>query len=382
MPDIYEELGVRKIINAAGTYTVLGGSRMSEQTREDMRRASDSFVEIRTLQEKIHREIARLTHNEAAYVTNGAACALYLAVCAAMQLRRGKPHFYLTEEERRDCNVVLFKAHRNPYDYAIGQAGASYREVGYPNGILPATAMDLEQAIDENTAAVYYVHAVWTPPGALPLAQVLQIAHGRGVPVIVDAAAQLPPLENLWHFTAMGADAALFSGGKDLRGPQSSGLMVGTEKFVGAVASLGFPVYGAGRMLKVGREELVGLYSALRQYMEMDHAARAAWCEEEVQKAVRTLDGSCGFLAERSFPNEAGQPIARALVRVTKPGISAGAVKQALLDGTPSIFVMTEGEDSFYLNPMTLYPGEMEAILTRLAQIRREQNDQEGTKHV
>lgn len=367
MRDIYDKLQVKKIINAAGTYTVLGGSRMSRQTLEDMQSASGSFVQIRELQKKINLEIARMTHNEAAYVTNGAACGLYLATCAAIQKHYGnRRHFYLTKEQIQRCNVITFKAHRNPYDFTISQAGAIYKEIGYPNFILPATDEDFEESIDENTVAVYYVSAVWTPEGALPLENVLRIAHNHDIPVIVDAAAQLPPLENLWKFTGMGADAVLFSGGKDICGPQSSGLMVGSKEFIDIVASLGFPTYGAGRMLKVGREEMVGLYSALKQYVEMDHEKRATWCENEVQKLMDGLKDSSIFSACRSFPNEAGQPIARALVTIQSEGLSSETVKKMLLEGEPSIYVMTEGTKAFYVNPMTLYLGEMEKILARL----------------
>lgn len=371
MQDIYQSLGVKTIINAAGTYTVLGGSRMSEETLEAIRQASAHFVQIRELQAKINHEIAAMTHNEAAYVTGGAAAGLYLAACAAIQKKCGDSrHFYLSREQIEQCNVVVFKAHRNPYDFAIRQAGAMYKEIGYPNFILPATDEDLEESIDEHTAAIYYVSAVWTPQGDLPLENVLRIAHKHHLPVIVDAAAQLPPVENLWKFTQMGADAVLFSGGKDLRGPQASGLIVGKREFVEIVASLGFPVYGAGRMLKVGREEMVGLYTAIKQYMEMDHQKRAEWCEGEVQKVIEGLAQNSVFRAERSFPNEAGQPIARAYVRIIKSGLTSGTVKEKLLEGDPAIFVMEEGNDSFYVNPMTLYPGEVESILERLKQIR------------
>ncbi len=367
MSDIYSELGVRKMINAAGTYTVAGGSRMSEKTLEDMKSAAGSFVEIRKLQKVINAEIARMTKNEAAFVTCGAAAGLFLSVCAAVQLKYGKArHFYMDRRLLSEYNVVVFKSHRNPYDFTIQEAGLSYQEIGYPNFILPATEEDLIRAIDEKTAAVYYVHAVWTPEGALSLEKTIKIAHENGVPVIVDAAAQLPPLENLWKFTQMGADAALFSGGKDIRGPQSSGLVLGKKAFIDAVSSIGFPNYGAGRMLKTGREELVGLYSALKQYVEMDHEKRADWCEGEVLKLVDAFAGSDLFSAERDFPNEAGQPIARALVMIKDGKISSDAVQKGMLEGEPSVYLMTNDEKSFFINPMTLYPGETEIIIERL----------------
>ena len=367
MSDIYRELGVRKMINAAGTFTVAGGSRMSEKTLEDMKSAAESFVEIRALQKVIHAEIARMTKNEAAFVTCGAAAGLFLSICAAVQLKYGKTrHFYMDRELLSEYNIVVFKSHRNPYDFTIHEAGLSYKEIGYPNFILPATDEDLENAIDEKTAAIYYVHAVWTPDGALGLEKTIKTAHEHGIPVIVDAAAQLPPLENLWKFTQMGADAVLFSGGKDIRGPQSSGLVLGKKEFIDVVSSIGFPNYGAGRMLKTGREELVGLYSALKQYVEMDHEKRADWCEREVRKLIDAFADSSTFFAERDFPNEAGQPIARALVRIKDGKLSSETVKNGMLTGEPSVYLMTNDDSSFFINPMTLYPGETEIIIERL----------------
>ena len=377
MSSIYDELGLTKMINAAGTYTVLGGSRMSAKTIEDIKSASENFVQIRDMQKVVNAKIAELTKNEAAYVTNGATCALYLATCAAVQRKLNKGRFfYLTREEIESCNVVLFKSHRNPYDFTIGQAGAQYKEIGYPNFILPGTCEDLEQTIDDKTCMIYYVHAVWTPEGALDLENTIRIAHEHNIPVVVDAAAQLPPIENLWKFTTdMGADAVLFSGGKDIRGPQSSGMILGKKDFIEIVAGLGFPTYGVGRMLKVGREEQIGLYSALKQYVEMDHDARAEWCEGEVKKIIDAFADSKCFRPERSFPNEAGQPIARTLVKVITNKFNALDIKEKLLSGTPSIFCMEENEQGFFVNPMTMYEGETEIFIKRLKEIEKELNN-------
>lgn len=369
MKNLYEGLGVKRIINAAGTYTILGGSKMSDATLAAMGEASRSYVRIRELQQKVNGEIARMTRNEAAYVPNGAAAGLYLAIAAAIEQKHGgKRFYYMRPEEIRQYNIAMFKAHRNPYDLVIGQLGAEYREISFPNLIFPPTAEDLAQAIDHNTAAVYYAMAGWTAAGDMPLEEVIAIAKPRGVPVIVDAAAQLPPVENLWRLTGLGADVVLFSGGKDLRGPQASGLMVGRGPFLETVTALGFPNYGIGRMLKVGREELVGLYAAICQYLEMDHDARLAWCEAQVKMAGEALAASTVFSASRSFPNEAGQPIPRALVRITRPGVTVEAVRNYLLADDPGVYVLSEAEGTFFLNPMSLEEGEMELILGRLAQ--------------
>ncbi len=365
---IYQELGIAPVINAAGTYTVLGGSRMSEQTLRDMASAANDFIPIRDLQKVVNAALAKLTRNPGAYVPNGAATGLYLAVAAAIQLRTGKKFYYLTKEEIARANVVMFKAHRNPYDLVIGHLGAQYRELAFANIILPAVDDDLEHAIDADTAAIYFAASGWVAPGFLALDRVLAVAKARNLPVIVDAAAQLPPVENLWKYTEMGVATTLFSGGKDLRGPQASGLMVGQKEFHDVVASIGFPNYGIGRMMKVGREELVGLYSAVKQYVEMDHDARYAWCEKQIAAVADALAGSKALAVTRSFPNEAGQPIARAFVEVVAPGRTGEDLRKHLLENAVPIHAYTENRNGVYINPMSLRDGETDIIIGRLRQ--------------
>lgn len=364
---IYKELNIQPIINAAGTYTLLGGSKMSKQTLKDIVSSSESFIQLKELQNKVYEEIARLTNNEAACVTNGAAAGLYLAIAAAVQKKYGNKRFYyLTKEQISKCNIVMFKAHRNPYDLVISQLGLEYKEVSFPNIILPPTKEDLLETIDENTVAFFYAMSGWTSVGDMPLDDVIEIARQKGIPVIVDAAAQLPPVENLWKFSQIGADATVFSGGKDLKGPQSSGLMVGSDEFISIVKSLNFPTYGIGRMLKVGREELVGLYSAIKQYIDLDHDKRYYWCEDEIKKIEVSFYNHPLFSVERSFPNEAGQPIARAYIKIKDESISFAIIQKFMIEGDTSIYIMSEEPGSFYINPMTLCDGEMEKIIYKL----------------
>ncbi len=364
---IYKELGVKPIINAAGTYTALGGSRMSGETLHAMAEAANDFVPIRELQQHVNEAIAELTHNEAAYVSNGAATGLYLAIAAAIERLYGRKFFYFAKEDISSANVVLFKGHRNPYDLVIGYLGAQYRELGFPNLILPSTGEDLEDALNEKTAAVYYAATGWAAPGALPLEEVICICKRRGVPLIVDAAAQLPPVENLWRYSQAGVDVTLFSGGKDICGPQASGLMVGSKAFLDHVAAIGFPNYGIGRMMKVGREEMVGLYAAIRQYVRMDHEARYRWCEEQVRSIVDALKDHPRIRAKRSFPNEAGQPIARAFVEIIDEDLTPGKLQEHLRENDPPIYTYTENQNGIFINPMSLREGETGIILRSLA---------------
>jgi L-seryl-tRNA(Ser) seleniumtransferase len=187
--------------------------------------------------------------------------------------------------------------------------------------------------------------------------------------VIVDAAAQLPPVENLWNFTRLGATCAIFSGGKDLRGPQASGLVVGKKWLIDAMRPNGNPNASLGRPMKVGKEEMAGLLAAVRRYLILDHGARQARDERVVTDWCQALNALPGVHAKRSFPNEAGQPLPRCEVRLTDEArYKVDQLIQALWAGTPAIAVGI-GERSFYLNPMTLDDDEVGHVQAHLIEL-------------
>lgn len=366
--NIYEEIGVRPLINALSTYTRLGGSIMPPEVVAAMREAATAHVDLVELQTKVGAEIARLTRNEAAYVSAGAAAGLVLATAACVagddpRAIAQLPDLARLVETGLKNEVVVHKSHRNGYDHAVRQVGVKLVEIGDGLGASPPA---LEAAINSRTAAVFWFQGAMTRPGDIPLAQVIEIAHAAGVPVVVDAAAQLPPVENLWRFTEMGADLAIFSGGKDLHGPQSAGLILGKRARVEACALHGNPFGGIGRPMKVGKEELAGVLAAVRWYLGLDHAARNARFESIVAEWCTALNQIPGVAARRSFPNGAGQPVPRAYVTLDSQavGLTGTAVAQALLAGNPSIAVGPATENGFYLNPYTLGEGEAE-IVTR-----------------
>lgn len=376
--DVYAELGVKKIINAAGTYTMVGGSRMSERTLEAMAQAARSHVVIRELQEKVHARLATVTRNEAAFVTNGAACALHIVGAAAIAKHCDRYFSSLSPERIAGCEIVIHRAHRNPYDWAIRLLGAELVEIGFPNTILPTAISDLELAITANTCAIYYFYMPaggWMPPGALTLEQTLDVAKKHNLPVLVDAAAQLPPVENLWTITGKGASACIFSGGKDLKGPQASGLVVGKRDFMQWVEATAFPTYGVGRMFKVGREEIVGLWSAVEEYVVTDHVVRSVEADAWVTRLQNTFNESPVVTVERVYPNEAGQPIPQAIVRFrTKKTLEesiASFASRHFADGCPSIFTIEAGEDGLFVNPMTLRENEIDTIIKRIFEIEK-----------
>lgn len=368
---VYQKLDVTPMINAAGTYTMVGGSRMSEQTLQDMTLAARDHVDIKELQEKVNRNLAELTKNEAACVCNGAAAGLYLSAAVCVANKAGRHFDMLSIQEIAEYEILMFAAHRNPYDWSIRQLGVQLKEIGYPNTMHIATVEDLKNAITEKTAGIFFMYSNrggWIAEGGLDLASTLKGAAKKNIPVVVDAAAQVPPVENLWKLTQMGASAALFSGGKDLRGPQSSGLVVGKKEFISAFTEINFFNYGIGRMLKTGREEIVGLLSAVEQYVTMDHTKRDAWVEAQIKKLIHFSRDSALYEIKRSFPNEAGQPMARAEILLKKPDLTLEQLTISLRKGSPSIFTFVD-RGRLFINPMTLFEGETEIIIEKLNEI-------------
>jgi uncharacterized pyridoxal phosphate-dependent enzyme len=362
MTEAYRALGVRRVVNAHGTLTRLGGSLMPRPVVEAMANAAGSFLDLPDLQRRVGERVANLTGNEAAYMSSGAAAGITLSVAACIagedpNLVAAFP--YLDGVTR--IQVVVHRNQRNGYDYAARQTGARLVEIG-------GTKEELQAAITDRTACVLWFAGAHLAAGALPLSDVVATAHARGVPVIVDAAAQIPPIANLWHFTRdLGADVAIFSGGKGLRGPQPSGLVLGRREIIEGCRANGNPNHSIGRPMKVGKEEMLGLLAALEWSLAQDEESLLASYEISVQRWVDGLADIPGVMAERGYPSEAGQPHGRAIVRFAPPWpLTRDEVVAALWDGEPRVAVGTDVEDAIALNPQTLEPGEDVEVLEAL----------------
>ena len=363
----YAELDITPTINANATLTRLGGSLMPPEVLEAMMEAAKAFVELPELQRRVGNRIALLTQNEACYVSSGAAGGIVVAIAACITGAEKWAIEQLPDLTGLKNEVIVHKSHRNGYDHAVRQVGVQLVEIGWPG---EAEAWHLERAINEKTAAVIWFEGAMRTHGDIPLEKVIDIAHAHGVPVLVDAAAQLPPVENLWKFTQMGADAAIFSGGKDLRGPQSSGLVLGKQWLVDACALNGNPNQSIGRPMKVGKEEMLGLLAAVERYLAMDHEARASQMEEIVAGWCSELNKLDGVSATRSFPSEANQPTPRACVQIDASivGRTCSEILQGMRDGTPSVNAGSGPDETIMLNPTTLEEGEEEIVLARLVE--------------
>lgn len=387
---VYESLGVRRVLNAASTLTRLGGSRMPPEVLAAMAEASRQFVRIEDLQEAAGRVIAEATGAEAGYVTSGAAAGLLLGTAACVAGLDVRAMEQLPNTDGLKSEVVVQRVHRNSYDHAVRAVGVQLVEVGglgHPSP-RPTEPWELKAAITDRTACVLW--PVMGAPGALPLPAVARIAQVRGVPVLVDAAAALPPPENLRRFIAEGADLVTFSGGKALRGPQASGILAGRADLIRSVALQhqdmdvlpetwtwrrlikegtvpGPPGQGLGRPLKVGREEIVGLVTALRLYVAKDHAAeRRRWLEvvQRLHDALRDLPHVTATI------EDAGQRIPRLRLELDEAqlGTTAIAAINALADGDPIVAV---GQDGARQGILTLIPLNLESEDEVTALIRR-----------
>ena len=348
-----ESLGLRPVINASATLTKLGGSVMPPEVVEAMQQGAQSFVDWPELQRAVGRKVAELTGNEAAYISSGAAAGITAAVAAVVAgTDPVKIAAFPKLEGIEKTEVIVYRSQRNGYDYAARMTGVTFVE-------LDDTIEALEAAFSDRTAAVLWF-AGKLADSSPPLDKVIALAHARGVPVIVDAAAQVPNIANLWHFTKeLGADLAIFSGGKGLRGPQSSGLVLGRADLIEGCIANGSPNSTIGRPMKVGKEELFGILAAVQWSLAQDEEALLQRYEQIVQSWISGLAELPGVTVERGFPSEAGQPMPRAFVTLgQEAALTATALTEALWDQNPRIAVAQLDDSTIALNPQTLADGE------------------------
>ena len=284
--DYFRELGVRPFINAAGTYTAMTASLMPPEVMEAITYASRHYVMLDELHDKVGERIAALLHCEAAMVTSGAASALTLGTAAVLTGTDRQKIVDLPNLAHMKGEAIIQKSHRFGYDHAVRNCGVRLVEV--------ETREDLERAINNQTAMMLFYNNNNTE-GRIRDEEFARLGKKHGIPTLNDAAADVPPVDNLWKYTKMGFDLVAFSGGKGLRGPQSAGLLLGRQDLI-AAARLNAPPNGntVGRGMKVNKEEMLGMLVALELYLAKDHLAEQREFEaraEVIRSGVATVPG-------------------------------------------------------------------------------------------
>jgi L-seryl-tRNA(Ser) seleniumtransferase len=354
-----EDLGIRPLINAWGTFTILGGSRLAPPVAAAMTEVSDSFLDYDLLASRVGERLAELTRNEAAMVTNGAAAGTAIAIAACVAGTDPERIMAFPAVGGRS-EVIVQRGHRNGYDYSARMTGARLVEIGTPDG---ASLADLEAAFTADTAAVLVFAGEAYDRGAIPLTDLVAAAHRRGIPVVIDNAAGVPPIASLWHYTRdLGADVVVFSGGKGLRGPASSGLVLGRRDLIAACVANSSPRHSLGRPMKVGKEELVGVLAAVEWSLAQDEPGYLEAVERSVDRWIDGLRDVPGIRVERGLPLVAAEPIPRALIRLE--GSDSEERNRIIADiRARGVVVGPDGDTSIILNAQTVRDHEVEPVL-------------------
>jgi D-glucosaminate-6-phosphate ammonia-lyase len=357
-----ESLGIAPILNAAGTVTHLSASPIAPQIAQAMAQAAQSSIDIADAQGHASSLIAEVTGAEAGIVTSGASAGLLLGAAACLAGLDASAMDRLPDTAGLRNEFVVPRSHRNSYDHAVRAAGGRFVEAGVADrivgvGVRDTEGWEIEAAIGPHTAGLFYVARPDSRP-ALPL--VASIARRSRLPLLVDAAAELPPQGNLRRFIEEGADLVVFSGGKAIGGPMASGILCGRRSLIASALlqqlDLDFefeawqppatlidkhelkcvPRNGIGRSCKVGKEQIVGLLLALRAFAGTTDAAREDRMTQVAQALLQAL-APLTHLHTRMLADEEGRGVPRVEVRAA--GVTATVLAERLRAGTPSVRV-------------------------------------------
>jgi uncharacterized pyridoxal phosphate-dependent enzyme len=358
---LYASLGVKPVINGVGVVTVLGGSIMPPEVIRAMEEASRYFIPLPELEKKVGARIAELLQAPAAMVTCGAASAI--AVGTAACLSQGDPA-KLRSLPGRDgirYEVIQQKSHRSGYEHQMELCGAKIVSV--------ETRKELEAAINERTGMMFFLNKA-EPNGEIKSDDFIKIGKERGVPTMNDAASDATPKENLWKYTKQGFDLVIFSGGKALRGPQSSGLLLGRKDLIDAALPAMSPFGGIGRGMKVGKEELCGLLAAVDRYLKVDHDAEMRELEARVKSIRGALKGVSGVQTDRHVPVIANEvPHVTVQWDESARGLTAQQVTEKLLAGDPPIHVQRPEKGQLLISVWMMRGEEHEIVGRRLREV-------------
>ena len=359
--DYFRELNVRPFINAAGTYTAMTSSLMPQEVMDAINYASEHYVMLDELHDRVGERIAALVKCEGAMVTCGAASALTLGTAAVLTGTDRQKIARIPQLTGMKTEVIIQKSHRFGYDRAVRNCGVRMVEV--------ETREDLERAVNENTAMMLFYNTN-NNVGQITDVEFVQLGKRFSIPTFNDAAADVPPVTNLWKYTEMGFDLVAFSGGKAIRGPQSAGLLLGRKNLI-AAARLNGPPNGdtIGRGMKVNKEEMLGMLVALDLYVKKNHEEEGREFEKRADTIRKAAMEVPGVKAEVFVPEIANHvPHVRISWDAAAKGMTAPDVVKALRDGEPSIGTRSEG-GAVVMGVFMMKPGEDKVVARRLRQV-------------
>lgn len=359
--DYFKELGIRVFVNAAGTYTAMTASLMPPEVLEAIRVAGKQFAMLDEVQDKVGEQIAKLCKAEAAMVTAGCWSALVIGMAGILTGTDDKKAARLPflEGTGMKSEVIVQKSHANGYHMALTNTGVKI--------IAIETTEELRKAINEKTACLWFLNRE-ASVGQIKHDEWLAIARESGIPTMIDIAADVPPVENLWKFNDMGFDLVCISGGKALLGPQSAGILMGKKNLIAAARLNAPPRAGIARGHKVNKEEIIGMYAALERYVKLDHAKE--WKEWErrvsvIETSVKKVKGVKTLVDVPAVANH--NPSLKVIWDPQHTVLTGDELGKRLRNGSPSIEVVSwEEKDSIRLTVFMLKPGEEEIVARRL----------------
>ncbi|WP_257658989.1 aminotransferase class V-fold PLP-dependent enzyme [Parapedobacter lycopersici] len=366
--DLFDELGVTRYINAGGTITVISGSLMMPEVMEAINSTSHDFANMHELQDKAGAKIAEMLGCGGAMVTSGAAGGILLGTAACITGSDPELISALPDVPGPKREVIIQKGHRNRFDQIVRTCGARLVEV--------EGAAEMEAAINEHTVMAFYKNNAPSPEYHTTITheEFVAVAKKHGIPTFIDAAADVPPVDNLFKFQKIGFDLITFSGGKMIRGPQSAGLLFGRKDLIEA-AKLNHSPYESpiGRPMKVNKEEIFGMYAALKSYLARDHEKEwQSWLDriETIREQLETIPTVKGATSVAPGPANA-YPRLQLQWDQNRVGITPEEVSEKLKTGTPAILAGGRG-DTLNVGVVLLRPDQVAIVAQRVKEILTE----------
>jgi len=359
--DLFKELGVTPVINASVTMTFLSGSLMLPEVLEAINSTSHDFANMYELQDKVGGKIAEMLHVESAMVTSGASCAILLSTAACITGTDHEKIKMLPNLPGERPEVIMQKTHRYLFDQAVTTTGAKIIEIEGND--------EMEKAINERTVMALFFNAAGK--SSVTHEDFVAIAKKHNIPTLLDAAADVPPVENLFKFQKIGFDLVTFSGGKMIRGPQSAGLLFGRKDLITAARLNHSPNEAPiGRPMKVNKEEMFGMYAALKAYLDRDHKKEWQDWLDRTKRIGTQLETVQTVKTETVVdPGPANAfPSLKVTWDDTKVKIKPDEVVAALKNGMPSI-VANGGKDHLTVGVVLLRPDQIDVVAGRVRSI-------------